>query len=253
MRLFDPLFIAISTYTVLPAPRVDWSRENMRYSICCLPAAGLLPGGALLLWNLLCTRLGAPALLFAPVAAALPILLTGGIHMDGYMDTVDALSSHREREKKLEILKDSHVGAFAVLYAGVFLLLSTAFFAACYQSGALPALAAGYVLSRTLAALCAVTLKSARGDGMLAAFTVHAEKRAATAAMLVLAVLCAAGMTALHPVYGIAASAVSAAWFFLYRRLVRKEFGGATGDTTGFFLTVTELLLLLAAAGAALC
>lgn len=50
-----------------------------------------------------------------PFRTVLPILLTGGIHMDGFMDTMDALHSYQDRERKLEILKDSHVGAFACL------------------------------------------------------------------------------------------------------------------------------------------
>ena len=52
---------------------------------------------------------------FAFVGLAIILLVTGGIHMDGYMDTMDALHSYGNREKKLEILKDSHIGAFAVI------------------------------------------------------------------------------------------------------------------------------------------
>ena len=64
------------------------------------------------------------------MAAALPLLVTGGIHADGFCDTVDALSSHAEREKMLEILKDSHCGAFAVIFFGLWLVLWLAGWAA---------------------------------------------------------------------------------------------------------------------------
>lgn len=72
--------------------------------------------------------------LFASIAVCIPLLVTGGIHMDGYMDTVDALSSHQSVEKKLEILKDPNAGAFAVIYCGIYLLLSLGLF---YQLGRL--------------------------------------------------------------------------------------------------------------------
>ena len=72
--------------------------------------------------------MGGSGVLFAAAAACLPLLITGGIHMDGFMDTVDALASHQSRERKLEILKDSACGAFAVLYCGVYLLLSFALY-----------------------------------------------------------------------------------------------------------------------------
>ena len=45
----------------------------------------------------------------------IPILITGGFHIDGFMDTQDAINSYKPREKKLEILKDPHIGAFAVI------------------------------------------------------------------------------------------------------------------------------------------
>ena len=52
------------------------------------------------------------------------LLVTGGIHLDGFMDTTDARSSYGDREKKLAILKDSHVGAFAVIGCSFYLILS---------------------------------------------------------------------------------------------------------------------------------
>ena len=64
---------------------------------------------------------------FAFVGLAIILLVTGGIHMDGYMDTMDALHSYGSREKKLEILKDSHIGAFAVIMTVPHLQTYTAF------------------------------------------------------------------------------------------------------------------------------
>ena len=56
----------------------------------------------------------------AVVLVLVPVIVTGGIHVDGLLDTSDALSSWRDREKRLEILKDSHAGAFAVITACVY-------------------------------------------------------------------------------------------------------------------------------------
>ena len=76
----------------------------MKYALCFFPAVGVFCTGALWLWYALCCTLGVSGVLFAAVAAALPLLITGGIHMDGFMDTVDALSSHQSKERKLEIM-----------------------------------------------------------------------------------------------------------------------------------------------------
>ncbi|HWR23801.1 MAG TPA: adenosylcobinamide-GDP ribazoletransferase [Feifaniaceae bacterium] len=247
MRFFEPMWIAISTYSVLPAPRFDWNEKNMRFSICFLPLVGLIIGAALYLWARAAKALAVDGILFAAVAAALPILLTGGIHMDGFMDTVDALASHREREKKLAILKDPHTGAFAVVYCGVYLVLSFGLYHALFQTEGLLIVCFGFVLSRALAVLGAVTLPNARKEGMLCAFTGHAHKRVVSIAMAAVALLAMGGMVWASPAAGGFAAGFALLTFFAYRAMAIKEFGGVTGDTTGFFLQTSELALLLGA------
>ena len=244
MRLLEPMWIAISTYSVLPAPRFDWNERNMRFSICFLPLVGLIVGVALCLWAQAARALTVDGILFAAVATALPILLTGGIHMDGFMDTVDALSSHQPREKKLAILKDPHTGAFAAIYCVVYLLLSFGLYHALFQTDTLLIVCLGFVLSRALAVLGAVTLPNARKEGMLCAFTEYTHKRAAMIAMITVALLAMGGMVRALPVIGGFAAGFALLAFFAYRSMAMKQFGGATGDTTGFFLQTAELMLL---------
>ena len=115
MHVIRSLCIAFSTYSRIPVPQVAWTDENRKYSMCFFPLIGAVIGLLLWGWLALCDVLGFGALLRGAVGALLPILVTGGIHMDGFMDTSDALASWQSPEKRLEILKDSHVGAFAVL------------------------------------------------------------------------------------------------------------------------------------------
>ena len=117
--------IAFSTYSRIPMPQVEWNEKHMKYAICFFPLVGAVVGLLALGWGWLCRFLDLGELLQAAGWTALPLLVTGGIHMDGFCDTVDALSSHQSRERKLEILKDSHTGAFAVIFCGVWLLLYT--------------------------------------------------------------------------------------------------------------------------------
>lgn len=247
MHFLEPMWIAISTYSVFPAPRFDWNERNMRFSICFLPLVGLIVGAAVFFWSWATKALGIDDVLFAAVAAALPLLLTGGIHMDGFMDAVDALASHQEREKKLAILKDPHIGAFAALYCGVYLLVSFGLYHALFQARALFIVWLGFILSRALAALSTVTLKAARKEGMLCAFTEHAHKRAATVSMAIVALLAVGGMVWLSPIVGAFSAGFALLTFLWYRVMVNKQFGGATGDTTGFFIQTCELVLLLSA------
>ena len=109
--------VAFAMYSKIPMPPADWEKENMKYALCFFPWVGLAVGAvsAVLFWLL--QQIGAGSMLRAAVLTAVPVLVTGGIHLDGYLDTMDALSSWREKQRRLEILKDPHAGAFAsILY-----------------------------------------------------------------------------------------------------------------------------------------
>ena len=93
MRVIRSLCIAFSTYSRIPVPQVAWTDENRKYSMCFFPLIGAVIGLLLWGWLALCDVLGFGALLRGAVGALLPILVTGGIHMDGFMDTSDALAS----------------------------------------------------------------------------------------------------------------------------------------------------------------
>ena len=114
---------AFSTFSVLPTPRIEWNEYSLKNVLAALPLVGVVIGGVLCLYHWLSTLLQLPAILSAAVITILPIALSGGIHMDGFADMTDALSSHAEPEKKRAILKDPHCGAFALIAVGCYLLL----------------------------------------------------------------------------------------------------------------------------------
>lgn len=247
MVLFESLLVALATYSAIPVPQFEWNERNMKYAICFFPAVGIACGGGLLLWYALSAYLGIGGILFAAVAVCLPLLITGGIHMDGYMDTADALASHQPRERKLEILKDSHCGAFAIIYCVVYVLLSFGLLHELYTMGEIVVLCPAFVLSRALSALCAVTMPNARKAGMLCAYTENAEKAKAAVAAAVVAVLAGVGMAAASLFSGLTAVVCGLAAMLFYRRMAMKQFGGVTGDTSGFFLQLCELSVLFGA------
>lgn len=245
MRLFESLLIALSTYSAVPVPQLDWNEKNMRYAICFFPAVGVLCGAALWLWAVLAQATGMSGVLFAAIAACLPILVTGGIHMDGYLDTVDALSSHQTCEKKLAIMKDANCGAFAVIYGGVYLLAYAGFAYEVFAAGHILLICPLFMLSRALSGLCAVNLPNARKSGMLCAFTSGVQRRTATVALTLVGLAAAAGMVWMSPTAGGMAAAFVVASALKYRRFALAQFGGVTGDTSGFFLQLCELCGLI--------
>ena len=116
MRIIKSFFIAFSMYSKIPMPQFEWKDEDIRYALCFFPWVGTVIGVLWYLWKWICARFGVGTLCYTVVGTAIPILITGGFHVDGFLDTCDALHSYQPRERKLEILKDSHIGAFAVIF-----------------------------------------------------------------------------------------------------------------------------------------
>lgn len=244
MGVLKAICIAVTTYSILPVPQFEWTGENMRYSLCAFPTVGLIIGGAELLWCWICMLVGIGHTFFAVVAAAIPLILSGGIHMDGFCDTVDALASRQTRERKLEILKDSHTGAFAIIYAAIYILVSFGAYTELFEIRVVATIAIGFVLSRSLCVLSTLLTSNARNGGMLAAFTGRMARRVAwgiTLAFLFAAVL---GMASLNWLAAVVCAVLCTGWLFLYRAMALRQFGGVTGDTSGFFLQIAEILIL---------
>ena len=242
------LIIAFAMYSKFPMPRVDWEKKALSWALCWFPLVGLAVGAVLWLWLALAGWLGFGAVFTAALALLLPIALSGGIHLDGFCDTCDALSSHQSRERKLEILKDSHTGAFAIICCGLYLLV---FFAAWCQVEAAGrtalVLGLGPVLSRSLSGLFAVTLPNARGTGLLATFTGPMDAARARVVLAVWAIAAAAAMVFLSPWTGVGVLAGAALACVYYVATAKRQFGGVTGDLAGFFLQLCELGMVLGA------
>ena len=239
--------IAFAMYSRIPMPRIEWESRSMRYALCFFPLVGAVNGISLYLWLLFCAHFGISQVPAATVAVVLPVAVTGGIHLDGFCDTVDALASHQPASRKLEILKDPHIGAFALIGCCVYFLLQ---FGAWAQYRFRPEtawiIALGFVLSRSMSGFSVVTFRCAKTSGLAAGFSNAAQKNVVRAAMAGYAFVSAAAMLYLVPLTGGAAVLGAAVVFIWYRRLSMKEFGGITGDLAGWSLQVCELVMLFA-------
>ncbi|MDR0925293.1 MAG: adenosylcobinamide-GDP ribazoletransferase [Hungatella sp.] len=243
MNLFGSLVIAFSMYSRIPMPQMEWTKERMKYVMCFFPfigvVIGLLEFAAVLGCNALGFRYFGQIL---PVV--IPILVTGGIHMDGFLDVVDARSSHGDRKKKLEILKDPHTGAFAIIGCGVYLVLYLAAFLEM-RPVMIPAYCLTFVVTRALSGLSVVTFPMAKESGLAASFSGAAQKRAVAITMVMY--LAAAGWGIWH-LGGMLSAAVglsiSLLVYWYYYAMAKREFGGITGDLAGYFLQICELALV---------
>ncbi|MEG0090626.1 MAG: adenosylcobinamide-GDP ribazoletransferase, partial [Oscillospiraceae bacterium] len=234
--------IAFSMYSKVPMPKVEWTKDTMKYAICFFPLVGLVNAGLLVGWVSLSTLLRLNNIVFAAVATYIPILVTGGIHMDGFCDTVDARASNQSKERRLQILKDSNAGAFAVIKCGMYYLLCFAAFTQLSYDGIM-ILSLGYVLSRALSGLSIMNFKSARSDGLAATFKGTAHKKVVNIVLCAIAIYVCVGMVFINWRLGLVAILCAAIAVLYYYYFSNKEFGGVTGDLAGYFLQLCELYM----------
>lgn len=197
MTLLETAAVAFAMFSAVPVPQPVWNEKNMRYALCAFPLVGVVCGLAWWGWAALAARLSFPLLLRAAGLCLAPVLVTGGIHLDGYADTCDALASCAAPEKKQEILKDPHCGAFAVIRLCTYF---TAYLGLCAAVDCTPravlCMGLGFVLERALSGYAIAAFPLAKNTGLAHTFATGADRTAVRRALLVLCALAAAGMAA---------------------------------------------------------
>ncbi len=229
-------------YSKLPMPKVAWSKENMKYVMCFFPLVGLIIGGIVYLWHRISGYLPISHVFYTAVIILIPLVITGGIHMDGFMDTMDARRSYQSMEKKLQILKDPNSGAFAVIACVGYYLLTYGTWYEVTQTQ-LEILLVGFILSRALSGLAVVLFPLAKDTGLVATFSSEANKKLTGKVMIVFIVLCALCMLLINWYLGVICLMAALLTFVYYYYVSVKEFGGITGDLAGYFLQLCELVM----------
>ena len=253
-QFFKSFTVAFSIYSKIPVPRFNWGSDDMKYHLCFFPWVGAVIGALEWGWfNLFFKVLSGLSikegifasnhLFFVLIALIIPVLITGGFHLDGFLDTMDALHSYGDRQKKLEILKDPHVGAFAVISFAVYILLAVAFLLLVNENSLQPVICIcfSFFISRCLSGLSVLLFPKARSDGMLAT---ESKTRSSVFVIVMLCLQLTAGALGMIYFSGITAVIALGAiliCFLYYFAISKKQFGGITGDLAGFFVCLAEL------------
>lgn len=231
---------AMRTLTILPIPGRE--AERPADSLYFFPLVGEIIGGAILLVAWLVAGKIGWTFGAAWAGVLVSVCLTRGLHLDGLSDTVDACLAAPERERRLAIMKDPHIGSFGVAAIVLALLCKLAALERLSATGHWSWIVLPVVLSRTVMVLAAVCLPYARAEGGKAGSFVQESKKthffvAAGLALL----LCGlpAGIIGLISVGLALAIGLFLIWW------MKRSFGGVTGDLLGFAGEQTECLLYL--------
>ena len=245
MRALEAIGVAFGMFSRIPVPKRVWTQSGMERAIAAFPLVGVVEGALIAAWGLVAAHFALPNTLAAAGFVVLPVLVNGGIHLDGLCDTSDALSSYAPREKKLEILHDPRAGAFGVIALVIYFLLACSLYScASFDLYDLAALGFTFVLSRALSGLAVECWPNARLDGMVASLAPAKKRRGIVvclAVFTVLAIVCIVVFAQVTGVASVLAALVVLAW---YRHVALVRFGGVTGDLAGWFLQWAELSML---------
>lgn len=224
-----------SMFCSIPAPQI-WDEKAKDKMLLFLPVVGLEIGG---IWTLLawaCRALNLPVLVTGLILSAYPYIITGFIHLDGYMDVTDAVKSCRSLERRREILKDSHVGSFAVIGIVLLMIVQFAFFASASDQANSLILIFIPAVSRCCSALAVTGLKP-----MSTSQYADQEKPTSHIAVLIamLMVFLAAGFLFCGKYVFSLVGCLVGYGFTLHRAY--KSLEGMNGDISGYALTIGEL------------
>ena len=240
-----PFFMAWMMFLALPCPSKKWDDSKKTEMLAAYPFIGLIVGGIWLGVYKLCAVLHLQFVGLA-LTAVLPWLLTGFMHIDGFMDCADAVLSFKDRVKRIEILKDSHVGSFAVICTVVLGIFTLAAWLQIQYMAKLWAMLLIPVAVRSVISACVLSFEPLKTSGYSGKINDKKSKGCA-AFCIALAVICCALGVVLCGLQGIAVitGAVSALVVVL---VIRHNLGGMSGDISGSALTIGEACAALALA-----
>jgi len=242
LRALRALLLALQFLTVLPLP-VRWQPQPQDWgrSVFFFPWVGFIVGLLLCavyaaLWRI------ASAEVLAILLLTFWVLLTGALHLDGLADVADAwLGGLGDRERTLQLMKDPHSGAIAIVVVVLTLLLKYAALTALVANQAWPALLLSPLLGRSAMVVLLLTTPYVRPAGIGAA---HAQFMPRRACVLMLCII-ALGLALLPGLAGVYLLLGTGLVLLGWRRLLLARLGGITGDTLGALCEWVEALVLL--------
>lgn len=244
-KLYKGFIMAVSMFTVLPTPYIEWDDDGVKNMMKFYPIVGLIVGGIWSIVYYLISSLNVSIILKSVIIMILPFIVTGMLHLDGFMDVCDAILSRRDKEEKLRILKDSATGAFSVIslvilfflqFGGIYSILDKKipFYILILIPIVSRSIVAYYLLSR------ATIKESTLGTYFKKGTNIH-DRIIMIMSLLIMFII----SFMLLNVYGIALVSLIIIGITWAVEKCKKEFGGISGDVAGFALVVGEVVGIL--------
>lgn len=231
--------ILLQFMTRIPVPvKVEYDEEKLGKAVKFFPLVGLIIGLFLFIVNFLAGKVTDNRQITAVIIIMAEILITGLIHIDGLADTADGIFSYADKERMLEIMKDSRIGTNGTVALILYFLAKAVFLTAVKPEYILlyP------IISRMSTSINAGLGEYARKKGMSNGIIEKNGKKDTVISILITAVL----SFAILGLKGLIVLALAILFILFFMENVKRKIGGITGDTMGASLELTTVLVLFA-------
>ncbi len=240
-RMFKALSMSISMFSIFPVFKNIWDDEAMNLVMLCLPIVGAIIGICSYFIFLILNIINIPSLIKTVIIMLCPLIMSGFIHLDGYMDTSDAVLSRRSIDEKRRILKDPLVGAFGVIAFGIFLLLEfSSVHTLVLKSNDFKFLIFLPIVSRSVTGIFLLNMKPISNKGYGSSFKKNTNRNH-TIILLAFIILSFLIGIFLIGVKGLIISIITIVSAIISAFYLYKQLDGISGDLCGFIITISEL------------
>ncbi|MCH5254364.1 MAG: adenosylcobinamide-GDP ribazoletransferase [Lachnospiraceae bacterium] len=219
------------------------SKKNKKYELCFFPLIGIVIGAVLYAFDMFCREYGFDRSFFALVGAVLPVLMSGGIFLAGFMNTADALFQAREKKKQSEGgIKEGTFGAltmavYFLLYAGALILFR--------KNSQIFLLAISYIISRTLCVMAFLWFPAGKQEESSVLVFSKSQRGMLRAIFSIILALCFCTCFIISSIMGTLEILIAMWIWTYYYYMSKKSFGGVTKASIGYFLILCELAIAL--------
>lgn len=248
-NIFKSIIVCISMYSIIPVPTIKWKNEYLKYVFYFFPLIGIIIGLAHAGLFILAKEINISSNLYAGLAISIAVILTGGIHFDGFMDLSDGIGSHRSLEERIKILKDPHVGSFAVIYSIIYFIIMYSVFIEIYSNYKINIFLlfiSIFFIPRVIGMILVSIMKPMKKEGFLYSIQNNTNKNAlliiSILYMIINLIIVSVIININILIVLIFVIIISIILLYVY---FNKVFLGISGDMAGFTISIMEIVLLL--------
>lgn len=239
-NLFKGFIMDVSMFTIIPTPYKVWEDNAVCHMMKLYPLIGLIVGLLNYLIYFISNYFNLPLIIITALTMIAPFIITGMLHLDGFMDVSDALLSRRDRKEKIRILKDPNTGAFSVISLGILFILNfSSVYAIIEGNKNIMGIVIIPIISRALMGYMLLK-KDTMKESSLGSYFKTGTGKVDIVVIIFFLIMALGGLVYLLGIKGLILGGFIILSAIISVKKSIKELGGMSGDIAGYGLVIAE-------------